>query len=85
MLPTALARDHRNAAVCGAQTPANDLAAQIRQQGYRCNQPITAVRDVGLSKPDSAVWILKCRNATYRMRLYPDMAAGVTNLKKKSY
>ena len=71
--------------ICDAQTPANDLAAQVCQQGYSCDQPITAIQDVGLSKADSAVWVLKCRNATYRMRLHPDMAAGVTKLKRKSY
>jgi hypothetical protein len=29
-----------------AQTPADDVAAQVRAQGYRCDQPITAKRDV---------------------------------------
>jgi hypothetical protein len=67
-----------------AQTPADDLAAQVRQQGYRCDQPITASRDVKRSKPESAVWIVKCRNAAYTMRLTPDMAARITKLKKKS-
>jgi hypothetical protein len=45
---------------CNAQTPADDVAAQIRSrsQGYRCDQPITAKRDVRRSKSDSAVWSL---------------------------
>jgi len=67
-----------------AQTPADDVAAQIRIQGYRCDEPVTAMRDVKLSRPDLAVWILKCRNASYRVRLVPDMAAHVTKLKKRS-
>jgi hypothetical protein len=70
--------------ISNAQTPAEDVAAQVRLQGYRCDQPITTRRDARLSKPDSAVWFLKCRNASYRVRLDPDMAARVTNLKKKS-
>jgi len=65
-----------------AQTSADDVAAQIRTQGYRCDAPVTAVRDVGRSRPDSAVWILTCGNARYRVRLVPDMAARVTKLKK---
>jgi hypothetical protein len=65
-----------------SQTPAEDVAAQIRQQGYRCDQPIGATRDVRRSKPDSAVWILDCRNAVYRVRLDPDQAAQVTRLKR---
>lgn len=67
-----------------AQSPADDVAAQVRRQGYQCNKPITATRDIGLSKPDSAVWILDCRNGRYRVRLDPDMAARITRLKKGS-
>jgi hypothetical protein len=63
-----------------AQTPADDVAAQVRAQGYQCDQPVTAKRDVRLSRPDSAVWILKCHNVTFRVRLDPDMAAHVKKL-----
>ncbi len=69
------------AGTANAQTPSEDVAAQIRQQGYACNQPVTAHRDVGRSRPDSAVWVLACRDAAYRVRLSPDMAARVTRLK----
>jgi hypothetical protein len=68
---------------CNAQTPADDVAAQIRSQGYRCDQPVTAKRDRGRSKPDSAVWVLNCRNAAFRVRLDPNLAARVTKLKGK--
>jgi hypothetical protein len=64
-----------------AQTPADDVATQVRAQGYRCDQPVTAKRDARLSKPDSPVWILKCNNVTYRVRLDPDMAAHVKKIK----
>jgi len=65
-----------------AQEPTPDLlAAQIRNQGYRCTQAISAKRDVRRSKPDQAVWILRCKNGSYRIRLTPDMAARVTRLK----
>lgn len=56
------------------------LAAQIREQGYRCEKAISAHRDSNLSKPDEAVWILKCEMDTYRLRLVPDMAAHVERL-----
>jgi hypothetical protein len=56
------------------------LAAQLRLQGHRCDQPVTAQRDAQLSKPDETVWILRCGNASYRMRLTPDMAARVEKL-----
>jgi hypothetical protein len=42
------------------------------------------MRDVRHSKPDSSLWVLKCRNAAYRVRLDPDMAAHVTIFKKLS-
>src|ERR1700757_4087588 len=64
-----------------SQTPAEDVAAQVREQGYRCERPVAAIRDVRRSRPESAVWILSCRNARYRVRLDPDMAARITRLK----
>ena len=57
--------------------PAESLAAQLRAQGFRCDRPVTAERDATRSKPDEAVWVVKCANASYRMRLIPDMAATV--------
>jgi hypothetical protein len=68
-----------------AQSPADYVAAQVRNQGYKCDQPTAATQDVRLSKPDLAVWILTCGNAAYRVRLDPDMAARITKLRKKSY
>ena len=63
------------------QTPADDVAAQVRSQGHQCDGPVSASRDVELSRPDSAVWVLKCANASYRVRLNPDgMGAGIDKL-----
>jgi hypothetical protein len=70
-----------NGRTCSAQeAPAASIAAQTRLQGYRCDEPVSAERDAALSKPDEAVWVLKCANATYRIRLVPDMAARVEQL-----
>jgi hypothetical protein len=67
---------------CNSQTPADDVAAQIRSQGYRCDQPVAAKRDVRCSKPDSAVWVLNCRNATFRVRLDPNRLPGLLSSKR---
>jgi len=61
-------------------TPPETLAAQLRLQGHRCDEPVAAQQDAQLSKPDETVWNLKCGNASYRMRLTPDMAARVEKL-----
>ena len=53
------------------------LAAQIRSQGFACDDAQKATRDAKLSKPDYEVWVLTCKNATYRIGRYPDMAAKV--------
>jgi hypothetical protein len=58
----------------------NILAAQLRDQGYTCDRPQSAERDVQASTPDEAVWVVQCENAKYRMRLDPDMAAKVERL-----
>ena len=60
--------------------PAETLAAQVRLQGHRCDEPLSATRDTALSKPNEAVWVLKCANASYRLRLIPNMAATVERL-----
>ena len=59
------------------EAPKDTLAAQIRMQGVACDKPLSAVRDTKRSKPDHAVWVLKCSNATYRISRFPDMAARV--------
>ena len=62
------------------ETPQEELAAQIRLQGFACDRSLGAVRDKKRSKPDYAVWVLKCSNATYRIGRFPDMAAKVEPL-----
>jgi hypothetical protein len=59
------------------QIAKDDIAAQIRIQGFACDQALRAVKDKRRSKPDHDVWVLKCSNATYRFSRYPDLAAKV--------
>ena len=63
-------------------SPKNIIAAQIRDQGYKCDSPQSADQDMQASKPDEAVWIIRCEDATYRVRLVPDMAAAVERIDK---
>lgn len=63
------------------ETPKDILAAQIRTQGFPCDNPQRAIRDAKRSKPDHEVWVLQCENATYRVSRYPDMAAKVEKLR----
>ena len=62
------------------ETTAEMLAAHIRRQGYRCDAPLSAVRDAQRSKPDEAVWVLRCNSVSYRLTLIPDMAWKVEQL-----
>lgn len=62
------------------ETPKDIIAAHIRSQGYACEGPKSAKRDLRASIPEEAVWLLKCGNASYRVRLIPDMAAIVEPL-----
>lgn len=81
---TVLALGLNGSVAIAGESPGEDpdtmLAAQLRAQGYACDQPKNAKRDVQASKPDEAVWIVQCENARYRMRLDPDMAAKVERL-----
>jgi len=62
------------------EAAAESLAAQLRRQGHRCEGPVHAERDAERSKPDELVWVVKCTNASYRMRLIPHMAAQVEQI-----
>jgi hypothetical protein len=68
-------------AALAEEAPADIIAAHIRDQGYACSGPVSAVRDRMASGPDGAVWTVRCGNAHYRVHLVPDMAAEVTQLK----
>ncbi|WP_290997311.1 hypothetical protein [Hyphomicrobium sp.] len=56
------------------------IAAQIRKQGFVCDRPLRAEAERERSKPNEAVWVLKCQNATYRVRLIPKRAADVERI-----
>ncbi len=62
------------------ESPANIIAVQIRKQGFTCDSAESAVRDTAASKPDLPVWILKCKNASYRVRLVGNKADHVEKL-----
>jgi hypothetical protein len=62
------------------ESPGGIIAAQIRMQGYRCDNPTKAQHDLKQSRPNSQVWALHCANASYRVQLTPDMAARVERL-----
>jgi hypothetical protein len=76
----ALALGAPGATAWADDAPMNLLADQIRGQGYPCKAPESATRDAAASKPNEAVWILKCDGVGYRVRLVPDMAAKVEKL-----
>lgn len=69
-------------AAMAQESPKDIIAAQIRDQGYKCDSPQSADQDMQASKPDEAVWIIRCEDATYRVRLVPDMAAAVERIDK---
>ncbi len=62
------------------QTAAIDVAAQVRLQGHRCVGSVSAQSNLEQSRPDERAWILACANATYRVRLVPNMAAQIARL-----
>jgi hypothetical protein len=61
--------------------PVNIISDHIRRQGYSCDEPRQAEYDRAVSRPNEAVWVLRCGNAAYRVTLIPDMAARVEVVK----
>jgi hypothetical protein len=74
----AIAASSLAAAADEAAVDAKIVADQVRAQGFACAEPATAVRDEANSKPDQAAYVLTCADASYNVRLVPDMAAQVT-------
>jgi hypothetical protein len=68
-------------ALQAADTPTSIISSRIRKQGFPCDEPRQAKRDGKASRPHEAVWILRCGNAAYRVRLMPDRAASVEPVK----
>jgi hypothetical protein len=56
------------------------VAAQLREQGYACEDPASAKRDPDSADAYGAIWIVSCKNASYRVQLVPDMAAEVEQI-----
>jgi hypothetical protein len=56
------------------------IAAQIRIQGHECNKPLSAERDQAASQPHETVWMLRCDNGNYRVKLIPDLAAEISKI-----
>jgi hypothetical protein len=73
-------RGVRTAAAAEDKAAEQVIVVQIRRQGYACKHPEKATRDKKHSRPNRAVWVLKCESGTYRVRLVPDMAAQVERL-----
>lgn len=70
----------QQAALSDDRTTADIIAVKIRNQGYRCETPQGVKRGKSRSMPRDFVWTLKCANATYRVKLIPDMAAHIERL-----
>ena len=63
------------------ETPIDILAVRVREQGFACETPKSAERLPEQSAPNETVWLLKCEDAAYKVRLVPDLAAKNEKLK----
>ena len=57
-----------------------DIAVQLRSQGFAWENPRDAVRDACASRPDEAAWTIQCDGQKYRVRFVLDMAAQVERI-----
>jgi hypothetical protein len=63
-----------------AQDPKDTLADTVRDRGFRCERALSAEPDQAQSRPDEAVWILRCSDGRYRVRYPGDTAPQVEPL-----
>ncbi|MGL4591887.1 MAG: hypothetical protein ACRCVZ_08585, partial [Aestuariivirga sp.] len=67
-------------AALAQDTDVSIIAAQVRSQGFVCDNPTGAERVADESAPDQPVYTLACDGMTYRVKLIPDMAAEITKI-----
>lgn len=67
-------------AALAQDTDVSIIAAQVRSQGFACDNPTGAERVADESQPDRPVYTLACDGVTYRVKLIPDMAAEITKI-----
>lgn len=68
----------------GAQDLRRELeivAAQVRKQGFSCQNPNAVESIESDSTPHQRVYVLKCEGMVYRVHLVPDRAAKVHEIK----
>jgi hypothetical protein len=53
------------------------ISSVVRREGYKCEKPIKATKDVEDSVPEEMAWFLKCKNATYKVQLLPHYLSTV--------
>ncbi len=56
------------------------VAAAVRQRGHPCDRPKSVEHDAEHSEPDQKAWIIRCENATYRVKFMGDTGAQVVRL-----
>ena len=54
------------------------VADQVRNQGFSCQEPVSATRDEAASQPELPVYVLTCADATYSVKVVPDQAWVIT-------
>jgi hypothetical protein len=59
------------------EDPTEIVAATVRQRGYQCKQPERARPDPDDTSPDEKAWIIRCKNATFRVKFMGDRGAEV--------
>jgi hypothetical protein len=57
------------------------VAGRIRSQGYVCKNPSSVERVEAESMPNEPVYVLTCDGISYRVRLVPDQAAEVSEIR----
>jgi hypothetical protein len=60
-----------------SETTAGIIAAQLRRQGVSCTAPESAIQDRENSAANETVWVVRCQESTYRVRLVPRMRAQI--------
>lgn len=61
----------------GQEDPKDIIAAAVRQRGHQCTKPESVRPDPDNSSPDEKAWIIRCENATFRVKYMGDRGAEV--------
>ncbi len=83
ILAFVVATEERMAGALAQEAAKDVIATQVRAQRHLCESPESAKIDESTATPGEQSWILRCKNATYWVKLIPHRSADIKRVEEQ--